>query len=430
MATSKELEGHSVAAFPSPGGARRLLRVSQRVFNVALLTTPDAAAGIGAFLVDREEGTAAPRISAPSASMSSSDGAPYVLDGEGVATINVHGELVNRGSWMDAMSRLTSYKAIGAALDGAAADPKVRGIVLDIDSPGGEAAGAMETAAAVRAVAARKPVVAFVDSLAASAAYAIAAGASEIVATPSATLGSIGVVWLHLDRSAALKTRGVRPTLLHAGAYKTDGNSLQALPDDARARIQAQIDGVYGLFLDSVGLHRPPLGREGARATNAGLFLGARAVDAGLADRVGGLDAVRAALARKPAPGAAASGARLHPRLAAVAAVAAVSDLHSEAIAKGIADERARILAILDSPAAKGRQAQARHLAFKTGMSPDEVIALLEAAPVVAPAADDSFYGRFMRAASPSTPASRGAYDDERRVIDAEAIFASRSKPR
>ena len=356
--------------------------------------------------------------------------APYTLDSAGVATIALHGELVNRGSWIDAANGLTSYTFIRNSLDAAAADPKVKGIVLDIDSPGGEASGAMETAAAVRAVAARKPVVAYVDSLAASAAYAIATGALEIVATPSATLGSIGVVWLHLDISQAIKTRGVKPTLLHSGAYKVDGNSMQPLPDDARARIQAQIDQVYGLFLDTVGAHRPRLGREGARATNAGLFLGARAVDAGLADRVGGLDAVRAALARKPLPSVAVSCAKIYTQEAFDAVVRdARRDFVATAVAKAIAEERARILAILDSPVAKDHQAQARHMAFKTGMSLGEITPILEAAPVVAAADDDSPYGRLLQAASLSNPVSRGAYgDDLGRVIDAEAIFAKPSR--
>ena len=174
-----------------------------------------------------------------------------------------------------------------AALSPAGADPSVKGIMLNIDSPGGDLAGAVETASAVRSLAARKPVVAFVDSLAASAAYVVAAAASRIIATPSATLGSIGVVMLHLDRSQALAKRGLNPTVLTAGAFKGDGHSMAPLPPEARKRIEGHLAAAHDLILASVGAHRSALGAAGARKTEPGVFMGQKAVAAGLADQVG-----------------------------------------------------------------------------------------------------------------------------------------------
>lgn len=357
-------------------------RLAARVFNAPLLATPEAASTVADYLAARlaGESPAGPdafmTIGLPAAPQ---DDAPYALDSDGVATIAVHGELVNRGSWMDAKSGLTSYKGLASALNAAAADSRVRGIVLDIDSPGGEAAGALETAALVRAISANKKVVAYVDSVAASAAYAIASGADEIVAPVSARLGSIGVVYMHLDRSQAMKERGVKPTLLHAGAYKVDGNSMQPLPDDARARIQGQIDEVYGLFLDTVGRHRPKLGAEGARRTEAGVFIGQRAVEAGLADRIGGLETLKSAFPRKTLWSAKMPEEKTYAQADLDAAVAA-------AVAAARTAERERIKAILDGDAAKERAALARHFALATDMSPqDAAAALAAAAPEVAP---------------------------------------------
>jgi len=71
--------------------------------------------------------------------------------------------------------------------------------------------------------------------------------------------------WLHLDRSKMLAAAGLKPTLLHAGAAKVDGNSLEALTPEARARIQDLIDNAYGLLVSSIGEHRPSLGAAGAR---------------------------------------------------------------------------------------------------------------------------------------------------------------------
>ncbi len=100
---------------------------------------------------------------------------------------------------------------------------------------------------------------------------------------------------LHVDRSAALAKAGVKPTLIYAGAHKVDGFSLQVLPEDACARIQAAVDGVYALFVRSVATHRG-LTDAAVRATEGGVLMGQAAVVAGLAHRVGTVDHAMALL--------------------------------------------------------------------------------------------------------------------------------------
>jgi signal peptide peptidase SppA len=266
--------------------SHELTRLSARLFNCPLLVLPDVAETIAENLGDRFAAAGPFRpVNVPGGEPEGPDDDPYTVDG-GIATIPVRGELVNRGSWLSSQSGLTSYETLQSALRQAASDPRVTQVLLDMDSPGGEAAGAMETADEVRALSRLKPVTAYVNSLAASAAYAIAAGAKEIVVPPSGTVGSIGVVWLHLDRSQAMKERGVKPTLMTAGAFKADGHPYGPLDPEAKARIQSSIDDTYSLFADSVGRHRPKLGADGARATEAALYMGQKAVDSGLADRV------------------------------------------------------------------------------------------------------------------------------------------------
>jgi signal peptide peptidase SppA len=286
-------------------------RVAARLFNTPLLLTPDTAAVIAGSLSERFDvepladfagarnigagGFDASRfVGAPRerALDSGETATPYKLK-DGVALIGLRGELVNRGAWIGASSGLTSYEGLAESLRLAAEDPAVRAILLDVDSPGGEAHGAMETAALVREIA--KPVAAVVNAQAASAAYAIASGANRIFVQQSSIAGSIGVVWLHLDRSKQVAERGVKPTLLTAGAYKADGHPYAALPDDARARIQGRIDQIYGLFVDTVAAHRG-MSADAVRATEAGVFIGQSAIDAGLADQMGGLDAAFAYL--------------------------------------------------------------------------------------------------------------------------------------
>lgn len=289
-------------------------RVASLIFNQPLLVLPETAATIATALADRfgidfvdngaeilghAGGSDASRFVGRSVEQRLGDGSTrtvYRIE-DGVALINIHGELVNRGAYIGAVSGLTSYEGLEASLRAARDDSAVRAIVLDMNSPGGAAAGAMETADLVRKISQDKPVVAFVNALAASAAYAIASGASRIIATPSATLGSIGVVWMHMDRSAQLDRSGVKTTLITAGAYKADGNPFASLPDDARSRIQSQIDSVYSLFIETVAAHRG-ISTEDIRKTEAGVFMGRAAVVAGLADDIGGIDDVFAFLNR------------------------------------------------------------------------------------------------------------------------------------
>jgi signal peptide peptidase SppA len=415
-----------------------LPRVAARLFNAPLMVLPETAAAIAANLADRfgvepivaaapppapprkgGEGSAAPKAGAWSDDDRENDAedAPYAL-ADGIATIAVHGELINRGSWLDAYSGLTSYERLGKALRQAEADPNARAVILDVDSPGGEAAGAMETAAIVRAVSKVKPVKAFVNSTGASAAYAIAAAASELIVTPSAIVGSIGVVCLHMDRSEMLAEAGVKPTLIHAGAYKVDGNSLQPLGAGAKSRIQAQIDAVYDLFVESVGRHRPDLGEAGARKTEAGVFMGALAVEAGLADRVDTMDGVRRSLTRSrnsvfggkqmtTENPAAFSQADLDAAVAR-ASTAARAEGVEEGRKAGAEAERARVKAILGCDEAKGRETSAQHLALSTGMSLEDAQGVLAGLVVAAPAAPGRMAGVPRPAVRPDAPALSG----------------------
>jgi hypothetical protein len=114
------------------------------------------------------------------------------------------------------VGRITSYEGLAAQLRAAGQDPEVRSVLLDISSPCGEAAGMAGLAGLIRSVRQTKPVTAFVNDMAASAAYGIASAANEIVISPTSIVGSIGVVMLHADRSGELAAQGVKRTLTHS----------------------------------------------------------------------------------------------------------------------------------------------------------------------------------------------------------------------
>ena len=203
----------------------------------------------------------------------------------GIAVIPIHGTLVKRVLGMEAASGLTSYGGIAQEIDAALADPLVQGILLDIDSPGGEASGSFELARQIRHAATQKPVWAVANDAAYSAAYALAASAQRLIVTETGGVGSIGVIALHIDQSAKDAQEGYRYTAVTAGTHKNDFSPHHPLSDAAKAELQTEVDRLYGLFVEHVAAMRS-LDADAVRATEAGLYFGANAITAGLADAV------------------------------------------------------------------------------------------------------------------------------------------------
>ena len=119
-----------------------------------------------------------------------------------------------------------------------------------------------------------------------SAAYAIASVADRLTVTRTGEVGSVGVVAVHIDESGADAMAGLKWTLIHAGARKTDGNPHEPLSPRATADIQADVDALYDELVAVVAANRG-LSAEAVRATEAAIYRGEKAVRAGLADRVG-----------------------------------------------------------------------------------------------------------------------------------------------
>jgi signal peptide peptidase SppA len=221
---------------------------------------------------------------------------------EGIAVIEIAGTLVHRGAWIGQSSGLTSYEGIAAQLQAASADPAVRGIALDIDSFGGEVAGAFDLADRIRSARAQKPVQAFVAEHALSAGYVLASQADRIILPRTGAVGSIGVVALHTDMSGALDQKGIAVTLIHAGIHKIDANPYQPLPEAVHDQMQRELEVVRFLFAETVAAGRGDrLSHAAALATEAAVFRGADAIAAGLADELA--DPVTAFRAFAAAPG-------------------------------------------------------------------------------------------------------------------------------
>lgn len=225
---------------------------------------------------------------APEARTSAKSGATraaYEMEGP-VAIIPVKGTLSKNGLEFFGFQLLTSMRDIGAAIRQAAADPAVRAIMLDVESPGGTVDGIEELAASVAAAGQSKPLYAYADGLMASAAYWASCGARSIGASSTAQVGSIGVVLMHREVSKALDNAGIKVSFLTAGRYKAAGNQAEPLTDEMRAYLQSNIDDVYGMFLSAVEAGRK-VSREKAQTMADGkIFLAGQAQTLGLIDRV------------------------------------------------------------------------------------------------------------------------------------------------
>ncbi len=226
---------------------------------------------------------------------------------QGVAILPIHGPIVPKAGMMSDVSGATSIDALRSAYLQAMDAPDIKGIVLDIDSPGGQVSQVPEFANEMRGMRGRKPVVAVANTEAASAAYWLAAQADEIVASPSAIVGSIGVVATHqqVDESRD----GIKTTLVSAGKHKVDGNPYEPLSEHGNERIQALVDNYYGMFTSDVAKGRGVSVDAVRSGYGEGDVLSAKeAVSAGLADRVGTLhEVVRGMLRANPTAGRAAA---------------------------------------------------------------------------------------------------------------------------
>lgn len=310
------------------------------------------------------------------------------------AIVPIVGSLVNRGSWIGSNSGMTSYEGLAAQLREAADDPDVASILLDIDSPGGEATGMFAIAEQVRQIGQSKPVTAFVNDMAASAAYGIASAANEIVVSPTSVVGSIGVVMTHMDRSKQLERTGVKPTLIYAGKHKVDGNGFGPLSETVHADLQAEVMKFYDQFVSLVGRGRTGMGEQAIRNTEARTYIGNDAVERGLADRIASLDEVLNDL-EATARGAYSNRSWFAMSKTSIEAAAPQAEIagispeaHAAAIAaaraEGAAAERARIASIVRSEAAEGREAQAMAFAFDTDIDAEAALKVLSVAPKAA----------------------------------------------
>ena len=233
---------------------------------------------------------------------------------EEVAVVSIDGPMLQRAESF-LCGYADGYDAVEDRFEAALEHPATVAVVLRISSPGGVLAGLEEAVRKMCAArdACGKPVLAYVDEMAASAAYWLAACvATDGVYLPASGLvGSIGVMLVHTSEAGALEQEGIAQTVICAPAGKGEGHPSQALSDVARARFDELVASGASRFIDAVAAARG-LAPDAVRALDAGVLEGPVAVAAGLANGVSSFDDVKA-LARARASAMRAARAAAEP---------------------------------------------------------------------------------------------------------------------
>ena len=269
----------------------RFGHLAQRLFNVPLAIHPRKAEVIMAALADRLHLARVPMAY-------SDDGYDFTGAGEtrsgrdrgydmagSLARIPVSGTLVQKSGELRPFSGMTGYDGLRQAFMAAMNDDAVEGIAFDIDSPGGEVSGCFDLVDDIYAARGHKPIAAVLSECAFSSGYAIASAADTITVPRTGGTGSIGILMMHVDWSAAIDAAGLKVTFVHYGAKKVDGHPEIALSETAKADLQRDIDSLGEMFVETVARNRG-LPASAVKAMQAGTYLGAAGVTAGLADAV------------------------------------------------------------------------------------------------------------------------------------------------
>jgi HK97 family phage prohead protease len=262
---------------------RPLPHLATQIFNTPLLIHPQKADIILRVLGDRI-GIRADDWEDYGEDPESEDRKRYCVE-DGIACIPIYGTLVKRSCGINAMSGLTSYDSLRADIEEAYTDPNVKGILLDIDSPGGDVSGMFDLSDFIYSIRGEKPIYAVANDSAYSAAYALASAADKVFVSRTGGVGSIGCYMLHVDQSQADKAEGLKYTYIYAGDHKLDGNSHAPLANDAKAKLQNQVDRIRDMFVSLVARNRS-VSADAVLATQAGSFYAEESVPL-LADQIG-----------------------------------------------------------------------------------------------------------------------------------------------
>ena len=293
----------------------RFAKISSKLFNTPLMLRPEKAEMLVAALVDRVgiskldtiNGTslgAAQLRQQASDWMEEEPQTParrqYSVE-QRVARINVEGTLVHRLGGVSPYSGLTGYDCLLKVITDALANKEVGAVLLDIDSPGGEVSGCFDFCRKLAAMTQRaggdKPIIAFANEMACSAAYAIAAVCDAVMTTQTGQVASIGVWTMMIDMTKGLSKNGIEVTMIRAGERKARGGPYEHADKATVDKLQNWVDETWDIFATLVSDFRP-ISKQAVLAFEGDWFTGTDALSLGLVDAVDTSEAIFEAVAQ------------------------------------------------------------------------------------------------------------------------------------
>jgi len=210
--------------------------------------------------------------------------------GPRVAVVRVDGVITEGrapSAWSEGSGAARSVRELAAARE----NPRVKAVVVRLNSPGGSAAAAQEIAREMESLrAAGKKVVASMGDVSASGAYWIACAADRIVADPATVTGSIGVITRIPQLGSFYRRMGIEEEVFKSGKYKDMGSPGRALTGEERRIFEGMVQDVYGQFVDQVAAARHLPAARVRELADGRIFTGRQALAAGLVDRLGNLE--------------------------------------------------------------------------------------------------------------------------------------------
>jgi capsid assembly protease len=291
----------------------------------------------------------------------------YRMEDGGIAVLPISGVISNKANMFTRVSGGASAQLLQQQVASMRSDPRVRGVVLDFDTPGGSVFGIPALAAEIRALAGEKPTVSVSTGMMASAGYWLGSAANAVYLSGETDyMGSIGVVATH----AYNPRQGAQVTEITAGRYKRMATDNAPLTAEGRAYIQGQVDELYRAFVSAVADHR----RVSAEAVlehmaDGRVFVGRQALDAGLADGIATVETLVDRMATDPE--------KFTRRVRAVFALGGVPDVSAGVAGTEPQDEPVLLVASETTP--KGNAMTPQELAAQFAAENAEACALIRA---------------------------------------------------
>ena len=163
----------------------------------------------------------------------------------------------------------------------------IKGVLLNVNSPGGAVPPSIEIAYAIKTLQEYKPVIAYASGIMASGSYYASIYAKKIIANPGSIVGSIGVIMESADISKLMNTIGVKTQTVKQGTYKEAGTPTRQWTDAERAELERLTKDTYELFVPDVAKARGLKVEDAKKYADAHIFSSKRAKEAGLIDRIG-----------------------------------------------------------------------------------------------------------------------------------------------